>query len=89
SYQQAGRTEEAINLLEHVLADRERLLGNQHPHTLTTRANLAASYQQAGRTEEAINLLEHVLADRERLLGNQHPDTRSARDVLSRWRSAG
>ncbi|MGW1190848.1 tetratricopeptide repeat protein [Streptomyces sp. NPDC002559] len=89
SYQQAGRTNDAITLLEHVLTDRERLLGNEHPHTLTTRANLATSYQQAGRTNDAINLLEHVLTDSERILGNEHPDTRSARDVLSRWRSAG
>ena len=30
--------------------DRERLIGVDHPSTLTARANLAASYWQAGRT---------------------------------------
>ncbi|MFF3540167.1 tetratricopeptide repeat protein, partial [Streptomyces sp. NPDC002466] len=90
SYRQAGRTDDAINLLEHVLADRERLLGNQHPHTLTTRNNLAASYWQAGRTDDAINLLEHALADRERLLGNQHPHTLTARaNLATSYRQAG
>ncbi|WP_326770959.1 tetratricopeptide repeat protein (plasmid) [Streptomyces sp. NBC_01591] len=74
---------------EHMVADCERLLGNEHPDTLTARANLATSYQQAGRTNDAINLLERVLADRERLLGSEHPDTLSARNVLHRWRSAG
>ncbi|MGW1848942.1 tetratricopeptide repeat protein, partial [Streptomyces sp. NPDC001966] len=89
SYRQAGRTDDAIEIEERVLANRERILGNEHPSTLTVRANVAASYLQAGRTDDAINLLEHVVADHERLLGNEHPDTRSARDALSRWRSAG
>ncbi|WP_260695925.1 tetratricopeptide repeat protein, partial [Streptomyces sp. IB201691-2A2] len=88
SYQQAGRTEESIDLLEQVAADMERLLGGEHPDTLTARANLASSYQQAGRTEESIDLLEQVAADTERLLGGDHPDTLTAREVLSRWRSA-
>ena len=54
---------------------RERLLGDEHPDTLSARANLAASYQQAGRTNDAITIKERVLADRERLLGDEHPDT--------------
>ncbi|MFF3788022.1 tetratricopeptide repeat protein [Streptomyces sp. NPDC001933] len=60
---------------EHMVAKCERLLGDEHPHTLTTRGNLAASYQQAGRTDDAINLLKQALAEYERLLGNEHPDT--------------
>jgi hypothetical protein len=35
-----------------------RLLGAEHPDTLSARANLAASYRQAGRTAEAITLEE-------------------------------
>ena len=73
---------------EHMVAGGERLLGNEHLHTLTARANRAASYQQAGRTNEAIEIQEHVLAESERLLGNEHPDTRSVRGALSRWRLA-
>ncbi|MET8747289.1 tetratricopeptide repeat protein, partial [Streptomyces sp. NPDC004728] len=41
SYQQAGRTNDAINLLEHVLTDRERLLGNEHPDTRAVRGALS------------------------------------------------
>ena len=44
-----------------MLADRERLLGDEHPATLTARANLANSYSQAGRTTDAITLEERVL----------------------------
>ncbi|MGW7606473.1 FxSxx-COOH system tetratricopeptide repeat protein, partial [Streptomyces sp. NPDC054766] len=83
SYWQAGRTTEAIQLLEAVVVDSERLRGDDHPNTLTARGNLAASYQQAGRTTEAIQLLERVVADRERLLGDDHPDILASRGNLA------
>ncbi|MFG2820029.1 tetratricopeptide repeat protein [Kitasatospora sp. NPDC048365] len=86
SYRQAGRTGEAIGLLERVVADSERLLGHDHPDTLTARLHLAVSYWYAERRDEAIDLLLQVLADRERLLGHDHPDTRDAADALRSWR---
>jgi tetratricopeptide (TPR) repeat protein len=82
-YQAAGRTAEAIPLLERTLADCERVLGADHPDTLTSRNNLAMSYRAAGRTAEAIPLLERTLADCERVLGADHPDTRAAREDLA------
>ena len=42
AYQDAGRTAEAIPLLERTLADCERLLGADHPDTRLIRANVAA-----------------------------------------------
>jgi hypothetical protein len=47
-----------------VLADRERLLGAEHPDTLRARANVASSYSSAGRTSDAIELRELALAER-------------------------
>jgi hypothetical protein len=38
----AGRTVEAILLLERTLADYERMLGADHPNTKATRKDLAA-----------------------------------------------
>jgi hypothetical protein len=58
----AGRTAEAIPLLERTLAGRERVLGADHPDTLTSRNSLARAYRAAGRTAEAILLLERTLA---------------------------
>ena len=83
AYRQSGRAVEAIAFDEAVLADRERLLGPDHPNTLNSRHNLANSYWQAGRTEEAIALNEAVLADRERLLGPDHPNTLNSRHNLA------
>ncbi|MFD3679877.1 tetratricopeptide repeat protein [Streptomyces sp. NPDC058613] len=67
----------------HFAADSERLLGPDHPYTVTARSNLATSYWQAGRTAEAIVLLKQVVADRERLLGPDHPNTVTARANLA------
>ncbi|NEC49805.1 tetratricopeptide repeat protein, partial [Actinospica acidiphila] len=77
-----------LDLRERVLADRERVLGADHPDTLRTRMDLAASYRGAGRMQEAVDLCEQVLADYERVLGTDHPDTLAARHNLARFRHA-
>ena len=73
----------AIQVGEPLLADRERVLGPDHPDTLASRNNLATAYRVAGRATEAIPLHERTLADRERVLGPDHPDTLASRDNLA------
>jgi hypothetical protein len=48
AYRDAGRAAEAIPLLERTLADRERVLGPDHPSTLQSRNNLAAARASQG-----------------------------------------
>ena len=68
----------------------ERVLGRDHPGTLTTRNNLAAAYRAAGRLGEAVPLLEGTLADHVRVLGPDHPDTLTTRNNLAAaYRAAG
>ena len=43
------------------MADFERVLGDIHPDTLTSRNNLAHAYKAAGRLGEAILLFERTL----------------------------
>ncbi|MEW1739757.1 tetratricopeptide repeat protein, partial [Nocardia beijingensis] len=69
--------------LEQALADRERVLGADHPDTLVSRNNLASVYKAAGRVVEAIPLYERTLADRERVLGADHPNTLGSRNNLA------
>ena len=57
AYQDAGRLEEAIALLERTLTDAEHVLGGTHPDTLGSRNNLATAYQDAGRLDEAEDLI--------------------------------
>jgi hypothetical protein len=44
----AGRLDAAIPLLERTLTDRERVLGETHPDTLTSRNNLATPTRTPG-----------------------------------------
>src|SRR5260370_29124196 len=81
---QQGLVLVAEELLERTLADSERILGPDHPSTLTVRANLAGVYQQLGRSAQASVLLERTLADSERILVPDHPST-----LTVRARSAG
>ena len=75
--------EDSIELYEQVLAEYERVLGADHPDTLTVRNNLAGAYYSVGRFGEAIELFERVLAERERVLGSDHPDTLTTRNNLA------
>ncbi len=68
----------------------ERVLGRDHPGTLTSRGNLAGAYRAAGRLGEAVPLLEGTLADHVRVLGPDHPDTLTSRGNLAgAYRAAG
>ncbi len=90
AYQDAGRLEEAIPLLERTLSDAEHVLGGTHPETLGARNDLATAYQDAGRLEEAIALLERTLSDAERVLGGTHPETLGSRnDLATAYQDAG
>ena len=58
------------------MAEREKLLGPDHPKTLITRSNLAAAYHSAGHFGEAIDAWEELLLDCQRVLGLEHPLTK-------------
>ncbi|MER7679447.1 tetratricopeptide repeat protein, partial [Streptomyces sp. NPDC096934] len=47
AYQSAGDLGRAIPLFEQTLTDRVRVLGEDHPNTLTSRNNLAYARQRA------------------------------------------
>ena len=67
-----------------------KILGPDHPDTLTLRNNLAGAYQSAGRLGEAIPLFEQTLADSARVLGDDHPDTLTSRNNLAAaYKAAG
>ena len=81
---------QAIEYGQSLVADHERVLGETHPDTLTSRSNLAAAYRAAGRLDESIPLYERTLADREQVLGETHPDTLASRNNLAAaYRAAG
>ena len=64
---------------------RERVLGPEHPDTLTARGNLARWTGEAGDAAAARDQFAALLPVRERVLGPEHPDTLTARANLARW----
>ena len=74
---------QAIVICERLVADQERVLGPDHPDTLSSRHNLTLAYQDAGRLDEAISLDEQNLLAYERALGPDHPDTLQSRNNLA------
>jgi hypothetical protein len=65
----------------------KRVLGAEHPSTLTSMANLASTYRDQGRGIEALKLMEECVTLQTRIIGTNHPDTLSSRTALLRWQT--
>ena len=70
---------------QRVLNARDRVLGPEHPGTLTSRHQLAFWTGEAGDRTAARDLFARLLPVRERVLGPEHPDTLWTRHQLARW----
>ena len=73
----------------------KRVLGVEHPSTLTTMGNLASIYSDQGRWKEAEELKIQVMETSKRVLGVEHPDTLTTMGNLAhtysnqgRWKEA-
>ncbi|KAL4804178.1 purine and uridine phosphorylase [Aspergillus unguis] len=65
---------------------RKILLGDKHPDTLTSMANLAHTLRSQGRIPEALALLKACCRLRNEVLGPDHPVTKESVDALGEWR---
>ncbi|KAH7125072.1 hypothetical protein B0J13DRAFT_455109, partial [Dactylonectria estremocensis] len=66
---------------------RKRVLGEEHPDTLTSMNNLAASWKDQGRTRDASALMRNCVVLRERVLGVDYPNAASSAAILAEWES--
>jgi len=71
----SGDTSAALLLQRRTLDGRERLLGPEHPHTLTSVNNLALSLWASGDAKSAATMHRRAMEARERVLGPEHPYT--------------
>ncbi|MBK6670376.1 MAG: tetratricopeptide repeat protein [Actinobacteria bacterium] len=78
-----GDAAAARTLQQDVLDARRRILGDDHPDTLTAKNNLAASLRALGDAAAARTLQQDVLDARRRILGDDHPDTLTAKANLA------
>ena len=68
----------------------KQLLGDSHPDTLGSMANLANTYGSQGRWNDAEVLQVAVMEKRKQLLGDSHPDTfRSMGNLANTYRGQG
>lgn len=60
-----------------------RTLGDEDPHTLTVKGNLASTYWKQERFDESEELQLQVLEARKTILGDEHPDTLMSKSHLA------
>ncbi|KAJ1308664.1 hypothetical protein OPQ81_004357 [Rhizoctonia solani] len=83
TYRKLKRINEARDLQVQVLDARKRVLGDDHPVTLSATNNLALIYSELNQINEARDLQVQVLDAWKRVLGDDHPDTLSTMSNLA------
>ncbi|KAL8735363.1 MAG: hypothetical protein Q9166_000908 [cf. Caloplaca sp. 2 TL-2023] len=83
----ARRWKEAEELEVVVIKIRKRVLGEEHPDTLSSMNNLAFTWKSQGLNAKAINLMGECVHLRTRILGADHPDTLSSSAELTMWQN--
>src|SRR5258707_1003331 len=78
-----GRYGEAEEVEREILQSTERVLGSDHPETLSAMNNLAQTLNAQGDLAGADELEEQVLQAMARLLGKEHPDTLTSMNNLA------
>jgi hypothetical protein len=80
-----GQWDKAEKLLVQVTEISKTKLGDDHPNTLSSLANLAFAWKSSGRDEDALNLLRDFLAKQKRIQGTNHPETLANSETLLEW----
>ncbi len=85
-----GYYDEAEIWFQEILETWMTTIGQDHPSTLSSMANLASTYRHQGRWKEAEELEVQVVVTRRKVLGEEHPDTLlSLGNLASTYRNQG
>src|SRR5262249_40086656 len=74
-YLDLGLYDSAQPLLTRALATRRKVLGEEHPDTLSSINSMGILLQRQGKLSEAESYYREAMEKRRRVLGNEHPDT--------------
>jgi hypothetical protein len=88
-YGNQGRWKDAEELGLQVLERRKRVLGAEHPDTLTGMATLAFTWKAQSRRAEALALMEECVLLRTQILGLNHPVVLSSSTTFAEWKEEG
>jgi tetratricopeptide (TPR) repeat protein len=70
-----GKYDEAATMHRQVLTLRTKVLGAEHPDTLTSMNNLALVLDSQGNYDEAVAMHRQAFGGYQKVLGAEHPDT--------------
>jgi hypothetical protein len=82
-----GRWKEAGELDVQVVEARRRVLGEEHPDTITAMANLAYTKRDLGQNAVAIDLMTQSATVSSQVLGYDHPNCRNRYEQATLWSS--
>ncbi|KAH7007845.1 Tetratricopeptide repeat-domain-containing protein [Microdochium trichocladiopsis] len=85
TYRNQGRWAEAESLDLQVMEIKKKVLGPEHPDTLTGINNLACTWKGQGRHDDALDLMRRCVQLNEQVLGPHHPHTMSSLCELDIW----
>ena len=80
---ECGLYGKAASMHKQTWEQRKAILGEEHPSTLTSMANLASTYWNQGRWKEAEELQVGVMETTKRVLGEEHPSTLTSMNNLA------
>jgi tetratricopeptide (TPR) repeat protein len=82
-YHAMGEYAKAEPLLQEALRIRQKVLGSEHPDTVTSLNNLAVQYQDMGEYAKAEPLYQEALRLHKKVLGPEHPNTANSLNNLA------
>jgi serine/threonine-protein kinase len=85
-----GRHEEAIELLDQVIADKIVVFGGDHPSVLLSRHNQAFGFRQTGQFAKSASVLDEIRAVHVKIQGESSLAVAAIDDALANtWHDAG
>ncbi|QDO42533.1 tetratricopeptide repeat protein [Streptomyces sp. RLB3-17] len=88
--QDQGQSARALPIYEYIQNQFKKTLGDTHPASLMSSANLACSYMAAGNLQQAISLFKATLTQSEKSLGDTHFTTLTiCNNLASAYAEAG
>ncbi|KAF8147385.1 hypothetical protein B0H34DRAFT_860108 [Crassisporium funariophilum] len=82
-FQETGEWKKEKLLVLELVKKRKKILGPEHPHTLSSISNLALTYNNQGHWQKAEELQVQVLEIRNKVLGSEHPNTLTSMNDLA------
>jgi tetratricopeptide (TPR) repeat protein len=85
-----GRHQQAIELIDQVIADKIAVYGREHPSVLLSRRNQADDFRQTGQFEKAASVLDEIRSAHVRIHGEFSLAVAAIDDALANtWHDAG